>query len=241
MSAFGEEEESHTRLAAIEQRLTALESKLAALATANSSEVAKVKQSLLNNKVFNYRLVTVPEDYYDRSFQGRADILSASIPQLCKSLIFENANFDESCQEGADDLSYAKFYLVVVQYEAKFDTIRFENLIWGLRPYQNRLAKSKFNFNLASAEDNDRLSGYKHNAVTPFGMTTERSKDGVVVESGLRIKNVPVVICSRLQNIRPSYIYLGGGEVNVKLGLGLSDFIRVHQPIIGNVSEGREL
>ncbi len=55
MSAFSEEEESYTRLAAIEQRLTVLESKLAALATANSSEVAKVKQSLLNNKVFNYR------------------------------------------------------------------------------------------------------------------------------------------------------------------------------------------
>jgi hypothetical protein len=238
MSEFSEEEV--LRLARVEKRLVALESKLASLVVARNEGKAKVKQSLLNNNIFNFRLVTVPGDYYDKTFQERADILSAKIPQLCKSLIFENVNFDASCQESEDDVTYAKFYLVVLQYEAKFDTIKFENLIWSQRSFASRLSKSKFNFKLASGEDNNRLSGYKHNAVTPFGMSIERSNEGAVSDSsGYMVNRIPVVVCSRLGSVRPSYIYLGGGEVDVKLGLGLDDFVRVLCPIIGNVSDER--
>jgi hypothetical protein len=46
-------------------------------------------------------------------------------------------------------------------------------------------------------------------------------------------------MCSRLLSLKPSYIYLGGGEVDVKLGLGLDEFVRVHKPVVGSVSEGR--
>ncbi len=47
------------------------------------------------------------------------------------------------------------------------------------------------------------------------------------------------MVCSRLQTVKPGYFYMGGGEVNVKLGLGLDEFMRVHKPIVGCVSEGR--
>lgn len=195
----------HERMQAIEDRISALEAQFVSLnkyyaaaaelksqsAVTELEGAAKVKQSLFNHRVFNYRLVTVPSDYYDRNFQARADILSATIPQLCKSLIFENVDFDATCRNGEDDNTYSKYYLVLLQYEAKFDTIKFENLIWSLRPVLSRLAKSKFNFKLASEENNNRLSGYKHNAVTPFGMIVERL--GAVTDvSGLVIKHIPI-------------------------------------------------
>ena len=193
----------HQRMQAIEDRIGALEAQFVSLKNYNAAKsaatvlegVAKVKQSLFNHRVFNYRLVTVPSDYYDRTFQERADILSATIPQLCKSLIFENVDFDATCRNGEDDYTYSKYYLVLLQYEAKFDTIKFENLIWSLRPVASivthRLAKSKFNFKLASDENNNRLSGYKHNAVTPFGMSVERL-GAVTDESGLVVRNIPI-------------------------------------------------
>jgi prolyl-tRNA editing enzyme YbaK/EbsC (Cys-tRNA(Pro) deacylase) len=66
--------------------------------------------------------------------------------------------------------------------------------------------------------------GFKHNAVTPFGMTNS---------------NIPVVICSNCINMKASYIYLGGGKVNVKVGMPLADFIKATNPIIANVSQSR--
>lgn len=67
------------------------------------------------------------------------------------------------------------------------------------------------------------LTGFSHNAVSPFGMLCK----------------VPIVICSRCLDVSPSYIYLGGGLVDVKLGIALDEFIRAVDPIIGKVSEAR--
>ena len=63
-----------------------------------------------------------------------------------------------------------------------------------------------------------------HNAVTPFGMLTP---------------DIPVVLCTRCTEVNPRYIYLGGGQVDVKLGLPLADFIRATNPIIATVSHLR--
>ncbi len=53
------------------------------------------------------------------------------------------------------------------------------------------------------------------------------------------IGNVPIVLCNRVAAVSPSFIYLGGGEVDVKLGLSLEDFKRLCDPIIGSVSDAR--
>jgi prolyl-tRNA editing enzyme YbaK/EbsC (Cys-tRNA(Pro) deacylase) len=67
-------------------------------------------------------------------------------------------------------------------------------------------------------------AGYMHNAVTPFGMTNS---------------SIPVVLCSNCLQMENSYIYLGGGKVNVKVGMPIADFIRATNPIIAAVSYPR--
>ncbi len=118
MSASNKLEE---RIATAEARLAAIESYISE--KGGLKEVKgrdKVRQALLSRGVFNHRLVQVPADYYDRPLSERALCLSAAVPQLCKSIIFENVNFDASLREGEGDRSYARFYLVVLQYEGKY-------------------------------------------------------------------------------------------------------------------------
>lgn len=68
-----------------------------------------------------------------------------------------------------------------------------------MRPIETRLAKKKFNFQFAPESVSYELSGFEHNAITPFGMR----------------RNIPVIICSRLlsPNLSAPVIYLGGGKV----------------------------
>ena len=103
------------------------------------------------------------------------------------------------------------------------------NVIYGLQNNENnnnnstKLSKKKFHFALAPENISNKLTGYYHNAITPFGMLT----------------NIPVVICSRLLAINPAYIYVGGGEVDIKLGISIEELMNVFQPIIGRVSQLR--
>lgn len=66
----------------------------------------------------------------------------------------------------------------------------------------------------------NRLTGFYHNGVSPYGLLTD----------------IPVVLCNECLNISPSYIYMGGGKVDVKLGVSVKDFIRSTNAIVGKVS-----
>ena len=106
---------------------------------------------------------------------------------------------------------------------ARFDSDLLRDLIHSLRPIDQRLAKRRFNFRMASEDKNNELTGYYHNAVSPFGLAY----------------NLPIVICKRCVELDPSYLYLGGGEVDVKLGISVSDLIQGLKPIIGKISHPR--
>lgn len=108
---------------------------------------------------------------------------------------------------------------------AKIDTILLRNLIHGLRPAEQRLSKKSFHFQLASDSDSLELTGFGHNGIAPFGFS-----------SG---KQIPIVVCSRCLDVKPPLLYLGGGKVDVKLLIPISDLLRSTNAIVGLITENR--
>lgn len=79
---------------------------------------------------------------------------------------------------------------------------------------------------LASEEDNAKLTGYPHNGVSPFGMLE---------------KTIPIVLCKSIMNVRPKFIWMGGGHPDWKLGMAVSEFVQGLNAIVLDISEPREL
>lgn len=107
---------------------------------------------------------------------------------------------------------------------AKINTTMLRNLVHSLRAPEQRLSKSSFNFQLASEETSFELSGFGHNAICPFGM---------------RVKNIPVIICDRCLEVKPPLLYLGGGKVDVKLLIPIADILRSLKAISGLITDPR--
>ena len=100
--------------------------------------------------------------------------------------------------------------LVVIQYEAELDTKKLMTSIRKLRPVgEKRLEESQFDLRVTSSEDNDRITGYAHNSVTPFGLK----------------EAVPIILSSAI--VPYGYFWMGGGHVHLKLGMAVSDFLKV--------------
>jgi len=176
----------------------------------------------------------VPDGYYNMCLHDRANVLgSHSIQQLCKSMLMENTRVvvEESNNNNNNntiniDRTNAKFYLVVVQYNATTNTKKLESQIRGLRPItqqNNRLHPSQFDFRVAKEVDNDRITGYTHNSVTPFGMLEE----------------VPIVLAKAILDVKPSFIWMGGGHVDLKLGMSVDDFCKGTNASVLDVSDPR--
>lgn len=157
----------------------------------------------------------VPPSYYDWTLEERAKTLGAPSPALlCKSLLMENKNSDGT------DATNPKFILVVIQYKASLDTRKLSSAIRSLRPnVKDRLEYSQFDWRIADPADNDRLTGYSFNSVTPFGL----------------LENVPIVLTSA---VLPLYFFwMGGGHVHLKLGMAVSDFCKATNPIIADINQ----
>jgi len=167
----------------------------------------------------------VPENYYSLTLKERSRILNAqSTNQLCKSMLMENraSNSPKDCF----DRTNARFYLVVVQYDATINTKKLESEIRGLKSIESgkRLEKSDFEFRMASEEDNDRVTGYAHNSVTPFGLMDS---------------SVPIVLSKSILEASPSFIWMGGGHVHLKLGVAISEFVQAMDALVLDVSDSR--
>ena len=113
----------------------------------------------------------------------------------------------------------------VIMLTARFDSELLRDLIHSLRTVAaDRLPKKRFNFRLAKEEISDQLTGFSHNSVSPFGL----------------VSKIPVVLCQRIiTTVNPRYIYLGGGEVDLKLGISIQDFMTALNPIVGVISNPR--
>lgn len=185
-------------------------------------EITRARNSIAIHKIYSAVFSWVPDNYYDCTLEKRAEILGAhSTFQLCKSMLMENKAFAPS----EENETYSKFYLIVLQYKTSINTKKLQSEIRALRPVSKRLDPSKFDFRVASEEDNSRLTGYSHNAVSPFGM----------------LQDVPIILSKAIleqSNMSP-FIWMGGGHVHCKLGLAVSDFIRTMKPLVLDITDPR--
>lgn len=202
----------------LEARVTALEQKR--FATPEGIEVdeqmRRARAAVEDAKVYSAVWKWVPPDYYQRSLAERAVCLGApSVQLLCKSLLLENKKVvDESPQN-------PRFILVILQYAATLDTQKLTNVIRRLLPVSQRLDETKYDFRIAADVDNDRITGYQHNSVTPFGLK----------------ERVCMVLTSNVVDTK--FFWMGGGHVHLKLGLATADFIAAFDPVIGDISSPR--
>lgn len=173
----------------------------------------RLRAELLDKGVA-HTFIRVGPDYYSRSLQERQNILAAtSTQQLCKSMVMENTKAPASAQ---------RFYLVIVQYVSAIQAELLKKYVLSVAVAEGRtLTRSQCNMRLASEADSERLTGYVHNAVSPVGLHQQ----------------LPLILAAEIAEL--SYMWLGGGEPDLKLGMSVPNFITAYQPAIVDCSNQR--
>ena len=69
---------------------------------------------------------------------------------------------------------------------------------------------------LAKEEDSERLTGFTHGAVTPVGLATD----------------IPIIISDKITQLEPAELWVGGGEVDLKMGCSVADFLKASQAYV---------
>jgi prolyl-tRNA editing enzyme YbaK/EbsC (Cys-tRNA(Pro) deacylase) len=210
-----------TRLQGLLSRINALESKVKSVEESEDITVARVKISLSQNRVFTASLRKVSADYYDWPLEERARRLDCNPEHLCKTIIFRNTMCEHN---NCSDIFDTKYVCVVVQYCAKIAGDRLKEFVHKLPPPEQRLSKNKINFQLADESISLQLSGFIHNAVTPLGMHT----------------SMPVIVSEACAQLNPSFVWLGGGAVDVKLCITVADLIKTTNALVANISDPRQ-
>lgn len=207
----------------LEDRVAVLERKYhsASISVEIDSSVRRARQDVEKKSIFSSRWAWVPSNYYDWPLPKRANYLKApTIECLCKSLLMEN----KRC-EVAGDRTFPKYVLVILQYTATLDNKLLATALRSQRPVSSRLDATNFVLRVASSEDNERLTGFKHNAVSPFGL--------------LRPEDVTVVLAEATR--KHHFIWMGGGHPDLKLGMAVSDLVKGLDVIVADVSQPRDI
>lgn len=183
---------------------------------ADGSTESRLGALLKEQGVHGFAFLRVPLDYYDRPYEARRDLLgAASVDHLCKSIVMVNTQAGEDIVDCSNP-NNSKYYVVVLQYTARLNAEKVRQFLHSLNGGQ--IAKKRFNMRLAPEEDSDLLTGFEHNAVTPVGMKTK----------------IPVILSDAIVRLIPEFFWMGGGEVDLKLGMSVSDFVRSFQPFIAD-------
>lgn len=103
------------------------------------------------------------------------------------------------------------------QYTARLHSDKLKNYV---HTDLNKGAHGKafFNMRLAPEDVSDALSGFVHNAVTPVSIASP----------------LPIIMSHRIASLQPGFFYLGGGEVDLKLGLPVAEFVEKYKPFIAD-------
>ena len=107
---------------------------------------------------------------------------------------------------------------MVVQYTARLHNEKIGAAVRALNAVPP--ARKLFNFRVCSPEANAELTGYSHNAVTPLGCR----------------QRVPVIISDRIAKLAPGFIWLGGGEVDLKWRVDVAELFKWCDPIVADVT-----
>jgi len=171
------------------------------------------------------------KNYYTLTLDERKVILGADTSaQLCKACLFENKNYKPTDGSAAAvDPTNSQYYLVVVQYVESIDMKKLASELRGLRPSgPKRLDPNYFSdMRLAPEDVSEKLTGFGHNGVSPFGMLDS---------------TIPIIVCKNIvENVRPKFIWMGGGDKDWKLGMAVPEFVSALNAIVLDVSEPRTL
>lgn len=178
----------------------------------------RLSDVLRENGVKDFVFRRVPSDYYQWSLEARRDALgAASVNHLCKSIVLVNTQAPTNVTDCTDPYN-SKYYVVIVQYTARFSAEAVKNFLYTLN--NGKIAKKKFNMRLAPEEISRSLTGYEHNAVTCIGMNTD----------------IPVMLDEAIVKLKPEFFWLGGGEVFLKLGINTQEFIHSVKPFVVSCS-----
>ncbi|XP_075517952.1 uncharacterized protein LOC142552176 isoform X1 [Primulina tabacum] len=189
-----------------------------ASAAADVTTEVRLSSILCANGVRDFAFKRVPSDYYCRPLEARRDVLSAaSIHHLCKSIVLVNTQAPSDVTD-CGDRNYSKYYVVIVQYTARFNAESVKNFLYALN--DGKISKKKINMRLAPEAASAKLTGYEHNGVTCIGMKTD----------------IPVILDEAIVKLKPDFFWLGGGEIDLKLGIRTSQFIDFVKPFVVNCS-----
>jgi prolyl-tRNA editing enzyme YbaK/EbsC (Cys-tRNA(Pro) deacylase) len=177
-----------------------------------SSTQARLQVALDRLGMGSGKFWRVRSDYYDQELEWRRDVLGASsVNQLCKSMIMENTKL--SAEEAAA-AGRIKYVCVVLQYAC--GKLNKEKLHDAVRKMdgKNAVGKKQYSLRMVAQDVSDSLSGFEHNAVTPIGMATP----------------VPVLLSDKLKTLPDAQMWMGGGEVDLKLRLDVKEFAEKFAP-----------
>jgi len=169
--------------------------------------IRRARREVESLGLYSSRWIWVPSDYYNWALEKRASRLRApSTGLLCKSLLLENKKVTSQTYNFS---LHPRFVMVILQYDSELDTSLLTKSIRRLSAVEERLdpSSSNFDWRIADPVDNDRITGYKFNSVTPFGLNEE----------------IPVILSDAVADL--GYFWMGGGHVHLKLGLAVSDFV----------------
>ncbi|KAH3762164.1 YbaK/aminoacyl-tRNA synthetase-associated domain protein [Pelomyxa schiedti] len=149
--------------------------------------------------------IVVPENYYSLELEQRRAIIGApSVHYLCKSLILENSSCTNT--DCSDPLN-SRFYCIIIQYTAQLQAQKVFKFVRSLVPGSK---KDNYHFRMAHDEEAQQLTGYMHNAICPIGMS----------------QRMPIILAEAISKLELDWMWLGGGEVDLKLGCCVSDFVK---------------
>ena len=88
------------------------------------------------------------------------------------------------------------------------------------------VGKGYYDFSVASPLDNERITGFDNGAVAPFGCNFQSSPSSDAKKDlAAEDDDVRVLLAKCTVDRGVSFIWLGGGHVDLKVGIDVSEFI----------------
>lgn len=107
---------------------------------------------------------------------------------------------------------------MIIQYTSRLDTPTLEKFVRSLIPGASR---NQYHLRSAKSVDVDRLTGSEFNGVCPIGNKVD----------------IPIILSARLKNVPTAWMWVGGGEPDLKLGFPVHDFIKSSGCFVADIAE----
>lgn len=123
----------------------------------------------------------------------------------------------EMPEGGTEDIARSTYFAAIVQYDAKLDTdVKMRKRVMR----EASLPRKRVHMRLAPEEESARLTGCERNAVTPVGFRVQ----------------MPLICSDHIMQLDPPYLWMGGGEPDLKLRLPLHELKRALRPFVWDIT-----